>query len=136
MQPAVVGAGLMKGLILLAVCIAVSGCTARLHGHQAMSGGATTTTTSGAVSGSIKSGSTKLVVSSGQPVSPRAHGGYLRLSGDAAAVLLVGLILIDTVNYLVAQFSAPPAPLQREPAAGAISQTCSCYGYEGVPAPQ
>lgn len=126
----------MRGVILLAVCIAVSGCSVRLYGHQSTSSGATATTTASAVSGSVKSGNTKLAVSSGRPVSPGARGGYLRLSGDAAAALLIGLILIDTLNYLTAQFSGPPSELQSTN--GAISQTCSCYGYEGSagPAPQ
>ncbi len=123
----------MRGVILLAICVAVSGCTVRLHGHESASGGVTTTTTSSAVSGSVKAGNARLSLSSGQPVSPGAQGGHLRLSGDAAVALLIGLILIDTVNYLTAYFSTPPAAPQR--AAGAISETCSCYGYQGGTAP-
>lgn len=123
----------MRGVILIAIAIAVSGCTVRLHGHESSGPGGTTTTTSAAVSGSVKAGNTKLAVSSGQPVSPRAQGGHLKLSGDAAAALLIGLILVDTVNYLTAHFSQPP--VQRQRATGAISETCSCYGYQSGAAP-
>jgi len=123
----------VRGVILIAIAIAMSGCTVRLHGHQSTSGGVTTTATSSAVSGSVKSGNAKLAVSSGQPVSPGAPGGHLRLSGDAAAALLIGFVLMDTVNYLTAHFSAPPGEPRR--AAGAISETCSCYGYQGGTAP-
>jgi hypothetical protein len=124
----------MRGVILLAICIAVSGCTVRLHGHQSTSGGVTTTTTSSAVSGSVKTGNAKLAVSSGRPVSPRAQGGHLKLSGDAAVALLLGLILIDTVHYITAYFSPPPATSQRH--RDSVADTCSCYGYQGGTAQQ
>lgn len=123
----------MRILIVLVAAIALSGCTVRMHGHQSTGGGATTTTTASAVSGSVKAGNARLSVSSGQPVSPNAQGGHLRAAGDAAVVLLIGLVVIDAVHYFTARFSAPPAAPQRR--AGAISETCSCYGYQGAPAP-
>jgi len=123
----------MRCVILLAICVAVSGCAVRLHGHQSTSGGVTTTTTSSAVSGSLRAGNSRVAVSSGQPVSPRARGGHLRLSGDAAAALLLGLILIDTVHYITAYLSSPPETSQRH--RDSVADTCSCYGYQGGVAP-
>jgi hypothetical protein len=104
------------------LCVALTGCHATLYGNQSGSGGTVTTTTSGQVGGSAKLSSGKVSFSSGQPVSPNAPGGTLKLSGSAAGVLVVGLVLVDLVHYLGGPSGPkPPAPDAR------IADTCSCY---------
>jgi hypothetical protein len=112
------------------LCVALSGCHATLYGSQSSSGGTVTTTTSGQVGGSAKLSSGKVSFSSGQPVSPSAPGGTLKLSGSAAGVLVAGLVLIDLVRYIAG--AAEPKPLAPD---ARIAETCSCYkkpdsGYE------
>jgi len=119
----------MRAVLALLLCVPLAGCYATLHGNQSTSGGTTTTVTSGQVSGSTKFAGGRASFSSGQPVPPNASGGFLKLSGNAAAVLVVGLVFADLVNYMRSE----PKPLQR--AAGpSIAETCSCYGYKHGPA--
>lgn len=111
--------------IALLLCLALSGCYVKMQGTQSTSGGTTTTITSGQVSGSTKFAGGRASFSSGQPAPLNASGGYVKLSGNAAAVLVVGLALADFVNYIA---GAPkPKPLAPDTA---ISNTCSCYGYK------
>lgn len=117
------------------LCLALSGCTVRIHGLQSTSGGVTTTTTSSTVTGSAKVAGGKVSFSSGQPVSPNAPGGHLVLSRGASAVLILGLVIADAVNYFRAKLGAtPPQPAGR---GDSIAETCSCYGYRPdlTPAP-
>ena len=107
-------------------CLALSGCYVKVAGNQSTSGGTTTTSTSGQVSGSTTfSGGRASFSSGGQPVSPRASGGYASVSGNAAAVLLIGVGIVEFLNYVAG--TTPPKPL---PPGEAIGQTCSCYGYK------
>ncbi len=112
--------------ILALLCLALSGCTVTLFGHQSTGGGAATTTTSSQVSGSAKFAGGKASFLSGQPVAPNAPGGHVTLSRGASAVLILGLAIADAVNYMSAKLGARP-----QPAPGvSISETCSCYGYK------
>jgi hypothetical protein len=97
-----------------------------MHGNQSTSGGTTATTTSSQVSGTTQGASYKASFSSGgHPVSPRAPGGYVSVSGNAAAVLVGVVVFADLVNY----FRGAPQPKPLPPGT-AISHTCSCYGYQ------
>ncbi len=107
--------------ILALLCLALSGCTVTLFGHQSTGGGAATTTTSSQVSGSAKFAGGKASFLSGQPVAPNAPGGHVTLSRGASAVLILGLAIADAVNYFGTKLGKRPAPDE------AISQTCSCY---------
>jgi hypothetical protein len=115
----------MRTVAVAIFCLALSGCYVKLAGNQSTSGGTTTTTTSGQVSGTTTfSGGHASFSSGGQPVSPKASGGYVSVSGNAAAVLLVGVGIVQFLNYIAG--TPPPKPL---PPGAAIGYTCSCYGY-------
>ena len=111
----------MRTAILLLFCLALSGCTIALYGHQSTSDGVTTTTTSSHVTGSGKVSGAKVSFSSGQPVSPKAPGGHVSLGKGASAALVLGLVIADVVNY----FRGAPRPAH--PSGGSIADTCSCY---------
>ena len=111
-------------IVLAILLLVLSGCHATLYGNQSVNSGSTTTTTSGQISGSAQSTSGKVSFSSGQPVPANAAGGQVRLSGGAAAVLVVGLVVADFVNYIRGE----PQPRPLRPADGdSIAATCSCY---------
>ena len=93
-----------------------------MYGNQSTSGGASTTTTAGAVSGSAKFSGGRVAFSTGQVPPPGTPGGSVRLSGDAAVVLLGVVVLADLVHYIVGD--PPPKPL---PPGTRIADTCSCY---------
>jgi hypothetical protein len=111
-----------RTLFVVTLCLALSGCFATFHGNQSTAGGTTTTVTSGQVSGSARFAGGRASFSSGQAVPANASGGTVKLSGNAAAVLVVGLVIADLVNYLRGQPQAKPLP-----PGTAISHTCSCY---------
>jgi hypothetical protein len=115
----------VRTAILLLFCLALSGCYVKLHGHQSTSGGVTTTTTSSTVTGSAKASGAKVSFSSGTPVSPSAPGGHISLNRGASAVLVLGLVIADVVNYFNARLAAKP----QQPAGdgASIAETCSCY---------
>ncbi|MBM3358295.1 MAG: hypothetical protein FJY54_11275 [Betaproteobacteria bacterium] len=98
------------------------GCAVTLHGHQALSGGMTTTTTSSTVSGSAKLSGARVSFVSGPVVPANAPGGQITLDRGPAAVLVLGLVVADVVQYFSAKLGARP-PQTRE----AIADTCSCY---------
>jgi hypothetical protein len=122
---------LMRAAIVLLLCVPLTGCAVTMYGNQSTSGGTTTTVTSGQVSGSTQGANYKASFSSGgRPVSPGASGGYVSVSGNsgnAAAVLVVGLVIADLVNYIRGAPQAKPLP-----PGTAISHTCSCYKKEEV----
>ena len=120
----------MHSAIAAIFCLVLSGCYVKVAGNQSTSGGTTTTTTSSQVGGTTSfSGGRASFSSGGQPVSPRASGGYASVSGNAAAVLLIGVGIVEFLNYVAG--TPPPKPL---PPGAAIGQTCSCYGYQPAPA--
>ena len=98
-----------------------------MYGNQSTSGGTTTTTTSSQVSGSVQGANYKASFSSGgQPVSPKASGGYVSVSGNAAGVLVGVVVIAEFVNYI--RGKPQPKPL---PPGTAIADTCSCYKKDG-----
>ena len=116
----------LRTALVAIFCLALSGCYVKVAGNQSTSGGTTTTATSAQVGGSTTfSGGRASFSSGGQPVSPRAQGGYVSASGNAAAVLLIGVGIVEFLNYVAG--TPPPKPL---PPGEAIGQTCSCYGYK------
>lgn len=109
-------------LIALLLCMALPGCYVKLYGHQSTSGGTNTTTTASQVSGSAKFAGGKVSFSSGQVPPPNAPGGHVSLGKGASAVLVVGLIIADLVNYIRGE--PPPKPLAAD---AKILETCTCY---------
>jgi len=98
-----------------------------MYGYQSTGGGATTTVTSSQVGGAAGfSGGRVSFSSGGQPISPNAPGGYARVSGSAAGVLVVGLVLADFLSY----FRGEPQPKPLAPGTE-IAHTCSCYKKTG-----
>jgi hypothetical protein len=121
----------VRAVIVLLLCVPLAGCAVTMYGNQSTSGGTTTTVTSSQVSGSTQGANYKASFSSGgRPVSPRSPGGYVSVSGNswsAAAVLVVGVVFADLVNYLRGEPQAKPLP-----PGTAISHTCSCYQKEVI----
>lgn len=112
----------MRSVLALLICVALAGCSVRMYGNQSTSGGATATSTASHVGGSAKFSGGRVAFSSGQ-VPPRgASGGHLRLSGDAAAVLLVGVVIADFLNAIRGDFAPKPLPPETR-----IGESCSCY---------
>ena len=118
----------MRALALLPFCLALAGCSVALQGNQTMSGGATTTTTSAATSGQASIGPARVNASFGTPAPQGAAGGQVAFSRGASAMLVLGLVIAETVNYLGAKFSDAP-PVSSVPQRS-IADTCSCYGYQ------
>lgn len=117
----------MRFSMLLPLCLALSGCYVVIGGHQTSGGGVTTTTTSAATRLDASTGSARVGASFGTPPPPNAPGGQVTLSRGAAAVLFLGLVIADTVNYLGGRSgSAPSSAPQR----ASIAETCSCYGWK------
>ena len=119
-----------RAAITALLCLALSGCFVTLHGHQSTSGGVTTTTTSSTVTGSAKTGGAQISFASGPAVAPNAPGGQVVFNRGASAVLVLGLVIADAVNYFSARLGVKPP----QPAGGSasIADTCSCYGYKPV----
>lgn len=109
--------------VTVLLCLTLSGCSVAMYGNQSTSGGTTVTTTSTQVSGSAQGANYKASFSSGgRPVSPKAPGGYVSVSGNAAYVLVGVVVLADLWNYFRGGPQAKPLP-----PGTAISHTCSCY---------
>lgn len=119
---------LMRAVIVLLLCVPLAGCAVTMYGNQSTSGGTTITTTSSQVSGSAQGANYKASFSSGgHPVSPKASGGYVSASGNAAYVLIGVVVVADLVRY----FRGEPQPKPLAPGT-AISHTCSCYQKEVI----
>ena len=118
----------LRTVVAAIFCLVLSGCYVKVAGNQSTGGGTTTTATSAQVGGSTTfSGGRASFSSGGHPVSPRMQGGYAQASGSgtATAVLLIGVGIVEFLNYVAG--TPPPKPL---PPGAAIGQTCSCYGYQ------
>ena len=113
----------MRAVVAFVLCMPLAGCFVTLHGNQSTSGGVTTTTTSSHAGGSAKFSGGRASFSSGQPVAPNAQGGQVTLGKGGTVVLVLGLVIFDTVNYIGSKFSAKPRPAPAE----SIADTCSCY---------
>ena len=117
----------MRALILLPLCLSLSGCYVAYSGQQSTGGGVTTTTTGAATRAQISAGSARFGASFGTPPAPGAPGGQVSLQRGASALLLLGLVIGDTLNYLGASLAgAPPSAPRRD----SIAETCSCYGWK------
>jgi hypothetical protein len=112
----------MRAVLALVLCVPLTGCAVTMYGNKSTSGGTTTTTTSSQVSGSTRFAGGKASFSSGKPVSTNAQGGYVKLSGNAAYVLVGFVVVADLVRYFRGEPQAKPLP-----PGTAISHTCSCY---------
>jgi len=110
----------MRAAIILIACLAFAGCSVRMAGNQSTSGG--TTTTGAATGGSAEFSGGKVAFSSGRVPPPGAPGGHLKLSGEAAVVLVGLVILSDLLSYLRGDSAPNPLPPDER-----ISETCSCY---------
>ena len=123
----------VRTVFVLLFCVPLVGCattTTTMYGNQSTRDGTTITTTSSQVSGSTQGANYKASFSSGgRPVSPKAPGGYVSASGNAAYVLIGVVAFADLVNYL--RGDSRPKP---QPPGTAISHTCSCYGYQPLAA--
>lgn len=103
--------------------LALSGCSVAMYGNQSTAGGTTLTTTSSHVSASAQGSHYKVSFSSGgHPVSPKASGGFVAVSGNAAAVLIGVVVLADLWNYFRGEPQVKPLPPGTR-----IADTCSCY---------
>ena len=109
---------------LLAACLLAAGCSVRLHGAQSAGGGSSATATSSELSGSARFSGGKASFSSGGQGSSQAGGGHVSLGRGPTAVLIVGLMIADAVDYFSGRSGAPA---RREAAGDSILETCSCY---------
>jgi hypothetical protein len=114
--------------IIVPLCLALSGCYVSTYGVQSTGGGTTSTTISSQVAATAKFSGGRASFSSGQPVSPAAPGGHVSLGRSGAAILVVGLVFAEAVNYVGTLFGAAPQPAPRT---DAIAHTCSCYKQDG-----
>jgi hypothetical protein len=111
-----------RASLLAFLSLSLSGCYVKMHAVETAGGGARATTTSSQVAGSAKFSHGGATFSSGPRVSPSAPGGHVSLGKGASAVLIVGLVLADLVNYIAGTSGPKPlAPDER------IMETCSCY---------
>jgi len=114
---------LMRTVSALLLCVPLAGCSIAMYGNQSTRDGTTITTTSSHVSGSAQGANYKASFSSGgRPVSPKAPGGYVSVSGNSASVLVGVIVIANLVNYFRGEPQAKPLP-----PGTAISHTCSCY---------
>jgi hypothetical protein len=115
-------AALARASLLVFLSLSLAGCYVKMHAVETAGGGTRTTATSSQVAGSAKFSHGRASFSSGQRVSPSAPGGHVSLGKGASAVLIVGLVLADLVNYIAGPAGPKPlAPDER------IMETCSCY---------
>lgn len=118
----------MHTLAMMPITLALSGCYVAVNGHQS-EGGATAGRTVAAVTRAHAStGSARVSASFGTPAPAASPGGQVSFSRGASAVLILGLVIAEVVNY----FSAPSEGHGQfaSDAGRSIANTCSCYGYE------
>lgn len=116
----------MKRLLIIAVLAALPGCAVTLHGNQVTGGGSAVSATGSSVQAGKQFGNARVGASFGTPPPLHAAGGQLRVSSGAAAVLVVGLVLVEVADAVGEWFRPAAPPAERLPT-GNISQTCSCY---------
>ena len=93
-----------------------------MYGNQSANGGAMATTTSSQISGVATFSGGRAAFSYGQVPTASAPGGHLGLSGDAVAGLIIGVIVVDLLNYIHGEAGPKPLPPDTR-----IADTCSCY---------
>lgn len=121
----------MRALILLPLCLSLSGCYLAFSGHESTSGGVTTTTSAVATSATatFSGGGARVGASFGTPSTPGvpAGGGSGTWISGGNSMLLVGLVLGEILNYFAdGRSGTPPSAPRRDP----VAETCSCYGWK------
>ena len=116
-----------RASLLVLLSLSISGCAVKMHAVETAGGGARSATTSSQVAGSAKFSHGSASFSSGPRISPGAPGGHVSLGKGASAVLIMGLVVADLVNYIAGP--AGPRPL---PPGERIMETCSCYQKPGT----
>ena len=111
-----------RALIVVPLCLALSGCYVKTYGLQSSGGGTTATTTSTQVGATAKFSGGRAAFSSGQAVAASAPGGHASLGPGASAVLITGVALLDLFSYIRGE----PQPKEL-PEGTRIMDTCSCY---------
>jgi hypothetical protein len=96
----------------------------KLHGVESTGGVATATATSGQLGGSAKLPGGRASFSSGRAVPSHAPGGHVSLGKGASAVLVLGLVIAEAVNYIGSKFADAR---EVEPRADSMLESCSCY---------
>lgn len=105
-------------------CAALCGCTIALHGTESVEAGSRATSGSSAVAGSARVAQARLAFSSGSVPAREIRGARLVLDGEAAALVVIGLVLADLWQRL----AEPARATERAQApARGIAETCSCY---------
>jgi hypothetical protein len=113
-----------KPLAGLLACIALSGCTVALYGNETAGAAGATGTTASHVALSSSGSNYAVRAAFGRVVPPTAPGGQVVASnGSAAAVLLLGIVIVNAVDALTGG-AGMKSSAQRP-----IAHTCSCYGY-------
>ena len=110
------------------------GCAVNLHGRQSASAGTSATVTGSSFNAGASAGQARFSAAFGAPPPQGASGGQIGFSRGAAAVLLLGLAIAETVDFIGAPFrqahgTTPAAQPARAPRAS-IAETCSCYGWK------
>lgn len=106
----------------LLLSLALTGCYVKIHGVESTGGGATVTTTSSQAGGTARFSGGQASFSSGPRTSPGATGGHISLGKGASAVVVVGLVFADLLDYI----AGTPAPKPLSPDER-IMETCSCF---------
>lgn len=109
---------------MMAACLVTSGCAVKMHGAQSTGAGSTTSVSSSQLSGSKGFSGGKASFSSGSTAAPRTGGAHVSLGKGPTAVLVIGLLIADAVDYFGSKFGATA---KQEPRTDSILETCSCY---------
>jgi hypothetical protein len=121
-------------LPLLLMGLMLSGCAVNLHGRQSAGAGTSATVTGSSFSAGASAGQAQFSAAFGSPPPQGATGAQIGFSRGAAAVLLLGLVIAETVDFIGSQLrqthdALPAAQPARAPRAS-IAETCSCYGWK------
>src|SRR5512147_2867993 len=92
---------LTKTLAAVLAIAALPACSVALHGEQSAGDGASATATSSSVRLGASGNNYALGASFGRAIPPTAPGGYVSVStGSAAAALVLGIVLVNAIDYL------------------------------------
>lgn len=114
----------------LLICLMLSGCAVNLHGRQSTGAGTSTTVTGSSFNAGASAGQARFGAAFGAPPPPGASGGQIGFSRGAAAVLLLGLAIAETFEFIGSQFRGTPPVRQAAAPRASIAETCSCYGWK------
>lgn len=115
-------------LPLLLMVALLCGCTVSLHGRETVDGNTVTRTTGTQIQGAARVGNGQLSTSFGSKPPAGAQGAQVTLSKGASAVLLVGLAISGTAEWIGERLRTAMTRNNVQ-SAGPISHTCSCYGW-------